>query len=123
MNLDQYKQVPKQWGREVWIVNHPTHCGKLLFIEAGQQCSLHYHPIKAETFMVLDGLINLERTGSGDPGSPIAVLQLAEGDSHTLEPNTAHRFSSALDTPAVILEISSQHSDDDVVRLEESRAL
>lgn len=123
MNLDQYKQVPKAWGREVWLVNHPTHCAKLLYIEAGQQCSLHYHPIKAETFFVLDGTVNLEVGLEGKPAYGTTNTQLTEGESFTLEPYTPHRFSSATDGPAIILEISSQHSDDDVVRLEESRAL
>jgi hypothetical protein len=42
--------VPKTWGREVWIVNNETYCGKILYITAGKTGSLHYHRHKTETF-------------------------------------------------------------------------
>lgn len=117
MNLANFKTVDKVWGTEVWLVNNERYCAKLLNIKPGYQCSLHYHPVKKETFIVLDGGVNLEIGLSND------TTFLVAGESYTLEPNTPHRFSSYTDSPAVILEISSTHSDDDVVRLEESRAL
>jgi len=125
MNLEKFKTVDKVWGQEVWLVNNERYCAKLLHINAGWQCSLHMHPIKKETFIVLDGGVCLEVAQSNIDSAPLVTkqIQLVSGDSYTLEPNTFHRFFSYTDQPAVILEISSTHSDDDVVRLEESRPL
>ena len=123
MNLDKFKTVDKAWGQEIWLVNNERYCAKLLHINAGWQCSLHYHPIKKETFIVLDGGINLELGLIGNPTYGTTNTYLVAGESWTLEPNTPHRFSSYTDQPAVVLEISSTHSDDDVVRLEESKLL
>lgn len=122
MNLDGFKTVDKVWGQEIWLVNNERYCAKLLHINAGWQCSLHMHPVKKETFIVLDGGIGLQLGPTVDCGIQPQIHMVA-GESHTLEPGTYHRFWSYTDQPAVILEISSTHSDDDVVRLEESRAL
>jgi len=125
MNLEKFKTVDKVWGQEVWLVNNERYCAKLLHVNAGWQCSLHMHPIKKETFIVLDGGVCLEVAQSNIDSAPLITkqIQLISGDSYTLEPNTFHRFFSYTDQPAVILEISSTHSDDDVIRLEDSRPL
>lgn len=123
MNLDGFKTVEKVWGQEIWLVNNERYCAKLLHINAGWQCSLHMHPIKKETFIVLDGGVLLEVLGTEIPGAVGENTYLVAGETYTLEPGTYHRFSSYTDEPAVVLEISSTHSDDDVVRLEESRPL
>jgi mannose-6-phosphate isomerase-like protein (cupin superfamily) len=47
--------VPKSWGREVWIVNNETYCGKILYITAGKTGSLHFHQHKTETFYLRVG--------------------------------------------------------------------
>jgi mannose-6-phosphate isomerase-like protein (cupin superfamily) len=123
MNLDKFKTVEKAWGQEVWLVNNDRYCAKLLHVNPGWQCSLHYHPIKKETFIVLDGGVGLDLGIPGCPGCPTQKSQLVAGESYTLEPNTPHRFWSYTDEPAVILEISSTHDDNDVVRIEESKPL
>jgi len=120
MNLDGFKKVDKAWGQEIWLVNNERYCAKLLYINAGWQCSLHYHPIKKETFIVVDGGVGLEVMETHGNSHN---LQLIAGETYTLEPKVAHRFWSYTDQPAVVLEISSTHSDDDVVRLEESKPL
>ena len=130
MDFREYHTVTKLWGQEIWLVNNDRYCAKILVIVPGFQCSMHYHPIKKETFFVLDGLVNLELgqletiiQPNGLDFTVKEVKQMGEGESHTLEPKTPHRFSSALDVPSMILEISSTHSDDDVVRLEDSKAI
>lgn len=130
MNLDNFKHVPKVWGDEYWLVNNEKYCAKLLYIKPGFQCSLHCHIQKKETFIILDGGVNLElaefklATEHGGKSYNITeTVQLVPGESYTLEPGTYHRFSSYTDDSAVVLEISSTHSDEDVVRLEDSRPL
>ena len=56
--------VPKTWGREVWIVNNQTYCGKILYITAGKTGSLHFHQHKTETFYLRVGRLYIT-TGAG----------------------------------------------------------
>ena len=42
------KRVEKGWGYEIWIVNKPEYCGKLLYFNEGKRCSWHHHKIKDE---------------------------------------------------------------------------
>jgi len=106
------KEVTKIWGKEVWIVND-EYCGKFLYVKRGAWCSCHKHPIKKETFKVVEGTIELhlenEKFHLDSDSLPV-----------TIEPDTFHRFCGVTD--AIILEISTHHDDEDVVRLEESYA-
>jgi mannose-6-phosphate isomerase-like protein (cupin superfamily) len=106
--------VEKIWGVEHWIVND-IYCAKILEITPGYQCSFHYHPQKRETFHVLEGVVRLEQRDIR--WIPFDEF-LEPGETRTIEPKTPHRFSSK--DGAKILEISSHHSDSDVVRLAES---
>jgi len=106
------KEVKKVWGKEVWLVNEPEYCCKLLYLDKGAQSSYHYHRVKKETFLVLQGEISLTRSGGGRflrPGS----------DPLTIPPNTLHYFFGVTD--AIILEVSTHHDDKDVIREVESR--
>jgi mannose-6-phosphate isomerase-like protein (cupin superfamily) len=107
--------VEKMWGREEWLTNEPEYCAKWLIIEPMKRCSMHYHPIKKETFVVIRGKVLLEQRDVR--GLPIEE-SLYPGDSRTIMPKTPHRFSSVLG--AKILEISTHHEDLDCIRLEPS---
>ena len=116
--LKNIKPIEKVWGREYVIENVPGwngfdkgYCSKILQLDPNCQCSLHYHPIKKETFFVLEGVVYLEALPE--------LVVLAPGDKYLILPETKHRFSSY--TGANILEISTAHSDEDVVRLEPSK--
>jgi len=122
MKLDKYKEVKKLWGREFWIINNDKYCTKVLAINPGWQCSLHMHPIKDETFFVLEGQVNLEVEHPTSPDG-FLVNQLVEGEIYRLTPGTYHRFWSATNDRALVLEVSTTHSDEDVVRKEDSRPL
>ena len=115
--LKNIQPIEKVWGREYVIENVPGwnafdkgYCSKILQLDRNCQCSLHYHPIKTETFFVLEGTVYLEMVPE------LKVLQ--PGDKQLIRPETKHRFSSY--TGANIVEISTAHSDEDVVRLEPS---
>lgn len=99
--------VEKSWGREVVLVNDEGfYCLKELHIDPGRCCSCHMHPVKRETFCVIDGRATIEINGD--------VKDFRHGDSVTIEPGTWHRFGSVCG--AMIAEVSTYHSDDDVVR-------
>lgn len=106
------KIVPKVWGAELWIVNEPEYCGKFLEIKKGTSGSLHYHPIKKETFKILKGKIFLELGGKKQKlninSPPVTIYS-----------GVQHRITGITD--ATILEISTTHSDADVVRIEVSK--
>lgn len=108
-------EVKKVWGKEVWIANELEYCGKLLYVNKGASGSLHYHPKKKETFYLLKGRIDLEY--GFDTRFKMPRLWPAP---ITVPAGKPHRFTAILDS--IILEVSTHHDDDDVVRLEESRA-
>ena len=108
--------VEKLWGFERIIVNNGEYCGKVLVLTGPEYISsLHYHEIKKETFHIIAGQVELELDG----GKRV----LWPGDTVTIEPNQTHRFRSLAHSPSEILEVSTPHSDDDVVRIEASRRL
>jgi len=106
-------RVEKLWGWEDIICND-IYCMKMLHLNPGFQSSLHMHPIKDETFLVVDGCCDLEVDG--------AIRRMVPTSSHHLMPGVPHRFW-AVNGPCTIVEASTPHSDDDVVRLEESKEI
>jgi len=124
MNLEdfsQHHQVEKAWGREIWLENNPLYCAKFLVVNPGWECSLHCHNVKTETFIVLEGTMNLRTI---DLEGHQQNKTLAAGEKHTMFPGHYHQFSSSSRAvPALLLEVSTQHRDADVRRLIESRKL
>ncbi len=106
------KEVKKVWGKEVWIVNCPEYCGKLLHLDKGAQSSYHYHRQKKETFYCLKGQAALTIEGKDYMLNPFSRPK-------TIEPGKKHSFFGVTD--CTILEVSTHHDDSDVVRLTESK--
>lgn len=106
------KIVKKVWGEEIWLINESEYCFKILNLNKGSAGSLHYHPKKKETFIVIGGKVKIEYDNK--------VYKLKAGTKPlTIYPNTPHRFTGLKESR--ILEISTHHDDADVVRIEESR--
>ncbi len=106
--------VEKVWGREHWIVNNDGYCGKFLEINKNAISSLHFHREKRETFVCLNGSVQLQLNDD--------TIIMTPGDfTITIEPMTPHRFVG-IEEHNLLLEISGHHDEKDVVRLEESRA-
>lgn len=109
----EIKKVEKVWGLEFWIINEPEYCAKFLFIGQGAITSYHYHPKKKETFYGMEGQVALTIDGKD-------YMLNSFSRPKTIMPGTAHQLIGlAIDN--VILEISTHHSDEDVVRLSESK--
>ena len=108
------KEVQKLWGTELWHHNDSQYCMKSLVIQPGAVSSLHYHRVKRETFLVTRARVMLEVGGT--------AVELCEGDSYTIEPGAPHRFRT-LGVTATVVEASTTHDDDDVVRIEPSKLL
>jgi D-lyxose ketol-isomerase len=95
------------WEREglgiVVRVNEPEYCSKYLTLEPGQECPLHYHKLKKETFFVLSGEVKLWADGQ--------TIMLIPGENYTLTPGTLHVFDSL--GGAVIEEVSTHDDNGD----------
>ena len=108
-------RVDKEWGTEYWLCNEAEYCCKRLVIAVGKQCSLHFHKVKKETFIVETGQVRLQRVYNGQMIHDVVILN--PGESVTLPPVTAHRFCAMGEVGATILEVSTHHDDADVVRI------
>jgi len=107
------KEVKKVWGKEVWIVNCEEYCGKLLYLDKGAVSSMHYHKIKQETFYALSGQTALTIEGKDYMLNPYSRPK-------TIYPKQKHQFRG-FSEGIVILEISTHHSGEDVIRLTNSQ--
>src|ERR1041384_3979360 len=113
MQIEGKQFVRKGWGYENIIVNKPLYCGKILHVDKGKRCSFHYHKLKDETFYILKGVILLE-FGETDNIDNIQTIQLEFNQSFYINPGLRHRFTAREDSD--ILEISTEHFDDDSIR-------
>lgn len=107
--MTKHKEVPKIWGREVWLVNR-DYCGKKLVLNKGFRCSMHYHKNKDETFYILKGKLLMET----DKETKV----MSEGDSILITPGMKHRFTGLENSE--IMEFSTHHEDEDSYRTEPS---
>jgi len=107
--------INKLWGSEQVLYNGPTgYCMKILTLMPGFQSSLHFHPTKHETFLVVEGCCDLEVAGT--------THRFVRGDFMVVPPGIQHRFKG-VDGKCVIVESSTHHSDDDVIRIEPSKEI
>ncbi len=110
-------QVEKTWGREVWATNNSKYCGKILEFKEGASFSMHYHVLKEETWMVLQGSFEMEFFDLTKAEKQKAILNV--GDTVHLFPSTPHKLKS-LNGIGLIFEVSTQHFDEDSYRIEKS---
>jgi mannose-6-phosphate isomerase len=117
LDLDRFavdvKRIEKPWGYELVYAATDRYCGKVIFIQAGEQLSLQFHKEKDETIYVWSGRVAFEL---GDPGKPIDTEVVGPGRAFHVAPGTVHRLRALEDT--TILEVSTPELED-VVRLED----
>ena len=108
--------VSKGWGYEDWIVNKKEYCGKLLFFKKGKKCSWHYHKLKDETFYIQSGTLEVTY-GWNDrkTDSFVEKALLTEGDSFHVPVGMRHQMLGLTDV--VMFEFSTQHFDEDSIRI------
>lgn len=104
------KQYKKVWGAETWLCNNSLYCGKILHLKKGYRCSLHSHRKKDEVFYILKGVVFME---AGEESR-----EMYSGDAIRILPGVKHRFTGLTD--AEILEISTQHFENDSYRITKS---
>lgn len=102
------KIVPKQWGKEVWLANSPMYCSKILHINSGDGTSIHHHKHKFETMYPLFGSFRIYLEG--------CIFELREGEILNISPYQVHKIDAVGKGVNQLLEISTQHFDDDSIR-------
>lgn len=115
--IKKTKKVEKIWGSEEWIVNNELYCYKKLYLKKGYQCSIHQHYIKDETFIIESGQVEMYTMPSQVTIVPVKRT-MNQGDQIRIKPNVYHKFTGISD--AVIIEISTQHMDEDSYRITQS---
>jgi len=112
--MHDIKFVSKGWGHELWIVNKPEYCGKLLFFESGKRCSWHYHKIKDEVFYLQSGKMMIYYSDEDD---------ITKANQKVLKPGENFHVYTGLRHQMVALEkselfeFSTEHFDSDSYRI------
>ena len=102
---------PKGWGRELWIANSKLYCSKILEVNKGKRCSVHYHKLKDETFYILEGRVEMNLYHDTKPHTII----MEPGDTVHIPQQLAHQFVGLEDSK--LLEVSTQHFEEDSYRI------
>lgn len=115
------RRIEKRWGHELWAHNSPMYCGKILVVKPGFRTSFHYHELKHETFVLVEGRCLLYLGERSDPFGTIGEWHVLEpGVAVEIQPYQVHAIKAIDDEPARIIEFSTQHTDDDSHRLTEA---
>jgi len=106
-------EIPKGWGKEMIITNNELYCGKILMFKKGCKFSMHYHLIKDETWFIAEGefLYRWIDTETAD----IYEEELKPGDVVRQLPGQPHQLMAHTD--GSIIEVSTEHFDDDSYRV------
>ena len=108
----EFERHPKGWGYEDWIVNSSLYCAKILTVQAGKRCSLHFHKLKTETMLVVKGKIEMIYGSNFDD---LQSCSLEPGQAFHIEPFLLHQFIGVTDS--VIHEFSTEHFENDSYRV------
>lgn len=120
METTQHLEIHiKDWGSELWIVNKPEYCSKILKFREYSACSQHWHRLKDEIFYLLKGKIRIRYSDTdwNVIGIPTSFKEktLYPGDTFHVYPGLRHQMYAL--EPSELLEVSTQHFDDDSVRV------
>lgn len=108
------KLKSKGWGLETLVHNNEKYCIKILDVSEGKECSLHYHKRKEESFLVLNGSLEI----TFEQGGQRQIVVLSQGESIDIPEFLPHKFKALVNSR--ILEASNQDlEEDDLVRVED----
>lgn len=117
--------APKSWGHEVWVTNSDKYCGKVLSVDKGGFCSYHYHKLKDEVLLLIEGRLQvfycwtpLPDTGADHFSDDLKIYTselLVPGQAWHVKPFHAHQFLAL--EHSKIVEFSTQHFDSDSYRI------
>lgn len=111
-SLSEYH--PKGWGKEIWVANNEKYCGKILCFDAGKKCSWHYHNVKDEVFYLLSGKMQVT-VSDGNDISLAEIFILEKGEVFHVKTGLRHQMLAIENSE--LLEVSTQHFENDSIRL------
>ena len=134
------KKTKKAWGAEFLLYNQPSeYCCKVMSIEPGANCSIHFHKNKSENFCVIRGILRVEmwpqlpedygqkeessiltinpRVDLVDPFDP---LEMRNANHIIIPQRTPHRFTGLSEYPTLFVESSTFDEASDSYRIIES---
>lgn len=108
-------KIGKGWGHELILESNEQYCFKELhFYSKGHKSSMHFHKNKTETWLILEGAVQVEIMDMSDSSTKKVVV--TKGGTLHLEPMTPHQVE-ALEDETVILEASSKDTPEDNYRI------
>lgn len=125
--MKKYEVVPKNWGKEIILINSEKYCSKILHLEKDRKCSIHYHREKDEIFHFVDGyvlielwynlhkIINPEQNPEEFEKKPSEKMKFWPGSTLHIPPWTAHRFTGIENS--TFIEVSTQDKKEDSYRI------
>ena len=108
-----YTHVEKVWGNELWVVNTPLYCGKMLEVRKGHHTSMHFHGEKHETMLCVEGEFRIDFL---DITGDLVSRPLGQGESIVIPPLLPHSIYGIGDFN-MLIEFSTQHFDHDSIRV------
>jgi D-lyxose ketol-isomerase len=108
-----YTHVEKVWGNEVWVINTPYYCGKILTVGRDHHTSMHFHGVKHETMFCTKGSFRIDFI---DPRGDVVARTLTPGESIVIPPLLPHSIHG-LEDKNELIEFSTQHFDTDSYRV------
>jgi mannose-6-phosphate isomerase len=116
VNLQFHKtpyKIEKPWGYELWWGNTEHYLGKLLFVKAGHQSSVHYHEHKYESMYVHAGIMKLEiYEEREDQLRRVSAFTVGPGQSVDIPARVIHSIVATADLD--LFESSTPHPDDSI---------
>jgi mannose-6-phosphate isomerase-like protein (cupin superfamily) len=110
------KKVIKGWGHELIWANHENYCGKILsFDREGAECSMHFHKVKDETWIVQQGRFLVIWCDTDDACYHEKILNT--GDVWHNPPMVPHKLR-ALESNSRIIEVSTYDDPADNYRIQ-----
>lgn len=106
---DQVPNVPRGWGKEIWVENLDDYCGKILLLDEGKKCSMHFHMKKLETMYLQDGRVDIDMIDPAN-GEKYTVC-LEPGDSVRIERGQPHQIVAL--RKSTLIEFSTKHEEED----------
>lgn len=107
----------KAWGPpergEQWIVNNKLYCAKILEFAEGKCMSLHYHEIKHESWLIVEGELLMRWFNLADATE--LTKTLVPGDVITIPPGNPHQLLALKNSK--IFEVSTTHQEEDSYRI------
>jgi mannose-6-phosphate isomerase-like protein (cupin superfamily) len=104
--------VDKTWGSEHIYQNNDKYCLKVLSIEEGQNCSMHFHINKHETMLVVEGTLAIDIIYDKQKFTKL----LKPWEAFTISPGLPHSLRSVKGTVRLI-EASTPDYDHDSIRI------